>query len=179
VTAAAALAGAIGLQAQGNDTNYVQFDFGSAANPATATYDARFSFRPNGNTSTGQDILVGRTTGGTTLFRVRYRINAGTPQVQIQVGTGTGNAAWDNISGGASVNGIEAIWQAVGSGGAAPGTLKLYINGSAAPAQNLAVTSTSSVGSVRLGSVTSGVASSILEHFDAFASKRSTTPYGP
>ena len=54
---AAALVGTRGLQAQGNNTNYVQYNFGTAAKPATATYDARFYFRPNGNTSTGKDIL--------------------------------------------------------------------------------------------------------------------------
>ena len=56
------------------------------------------------------------------MFRVRYRLNGGTPQVQIQVGTSTANAAWTNILGGASNNVIEVVWQ---SGG----TLTLYVNG--------------------------------------------------
>ena len=42
VTTSPALVGARSLQAQGNNTNYVQYTFGTAANPATATYDARF-----------------------------------------------------------------------------------------------------------------------------------------
>ena len=62
MTAGAALVGTHGMQAQGNNTNYVQYNFGTAAKPATATYDARFYFRPNGNTSAGKDIFVAATT---------------------------------------------------------------------------------------------------------------------
>ncbi len=163
VTAGAALVGTLGLQAQGNNTNYVQHTFGTTAQPATATYDARFSFNPNGNTGSNQDILAARTTGGTTLFRVRYRWNGGSPQVQVQVGTGTANAAWAGINN--ASNDIEVVWQ---SGT----TLQLYVNGTLA--QTLTA-GTGSVGSVRLGSVTSG-GSATLEYFDAFASKRSVSP---
>ena len=163
VTAGAALVGTLGLQAQGNRPNYVQYTFGTTAQPATATYDARFYFNPNGNAGSNQDILAARTTGGTTLFRVRYRWNGGAPQVQIQVGTGTANAAWVGINNASNV--IEVVWQ---SGT----TLQLHVNGTLA--QTLAA-GTGSVGSVRLGSVTSG-GSATLEYFDAFASKRSVSP---
>ena len=73
VTAAAVLVGAFGLAVAGNATNRVQYNFGTTANPATATYDARFYFRPNANTSSGKDILSAATSSkfGTTLFRVR------------------------------------------------------------------------------------------------------------
>jgi hypothetical protein len=94
---------------------------------------------------------------------VRYQWNGGTPQVQVQVGTGTGNTAWASINN--ASNYIEVVWQ---SGT----TLQLYVNG------NLSQTLTAgagSVGSIRLGSVTSG-GSAILEYFDAFASKRSVSP---
>ena len=163
VTASAALVGTLGLQAQGNGANYVQQTFGTTAQPATATYDARFSFNPNSNAGTNQDILAARATGGTTLFRVRYRWNGGTPQVQIQVGTGTANAAWAGINN--ATNDIEVVWE---SGT----TLQLYTNGSLA---QTITAGTGSVASVRLGSVTSG-GSSILEHFDGFTSKRSISP---
>jgi hypothetical protein len=172
VTTGAALVGSLGLQAQGNNTNYVQFNFGTAANPASGTFDARFYFNPHGNTGNNQDIFVARTTGGTTVFRVRYRWNGGSPQVQVQVGTGTGNAAWTGITNSAS-NRIEVVWQAVGSGGPNPGTLVLYVNG--VSSQTLTTTSTNTVGQVRLGSVTSG-GNNTLEYFDAFASKRSVSP---
>lgn len=166
VTAAAALAGSLGMQAQGNNTNYVQDNF----TPVTATYDARFSFNPNNNASTGQDILrassgTNNTSFGTPLFSVRYRMNAGQPQVQVQVGA-TVNATWVNITNNAS-NTVEVVWQ---SGG----TLALYVNGAASPSQSLTA-GTGSVAAVRLGSVTSG-GSNALMYFDAFASKRSVSP---
>ena len=169
MTTGAALVGTRGLQAQGNNTNYVQYNFGAAANPASPTYDARFSFNPNGNTGTNQDIFVARTTGGTTVFRVRYRLNGGSPQVQIQVGTGTANATWTSITNGAS-NRIEVIWQS-------SSTLQLFVGGSLVASQSL-VANANSVGQFRLGSVTSG-GNSTLEYFDAISAKRSTTPYGP
>ncbi len=178
-TAAAALVGTRGLQAQGNNTNYVQYNFGTTANPAWPTYDARFYFRPNGNTSTGKDILSAATSSsfGTIDFRVRYRLNGTTPQVQIQVGTANTNATWTNILGGTSNNVIEVVWQAAGSVGPTPGTLTLTVNG--VLAQTLTTTSTSSVGAVRLGSVTN-TGNATLMYFDAFASKRSVSPlFGP
>ncbi len=145
VTAAAALTGSWGLQAQGNNTNYVQYNFGSAANPAAAAYDARFYFRPNGNTSTGKDILsaASSNTFGTVRFRVRYRLNAGQTQVQIQVGTGNANTTWTTVSS-TSSNVIEVVWQS-GS------TLTLTVNG--VLSQTLAAPA-GSIGAVRLGSVT-------------------------
>jgi hypothetical protein len=165
VTAAAALVGANGLQAQGNNTNYVQYNFGTAANPATGTFDARFYFRPNGNGSTGQDIFTAATsnTFGTTLFRVRYRLNLGTPQVQIQVGTANTNTAWTNVTN-ASTR-IEVVWQSGTS-------LALYVNGTLS--QTLTA-GAGSVGAFRLGSVTNG-GSNILEYFDALSAKRSVSP---
>ncbi|HEX5689789.1 MAG TPA: hypothetical protein VFX76_07300, partial [Roseiflexaceae bacterium] len=117
-------------------------------------------------TSTGSDVFsAGTTNFGSTLFRVRYRLNGSTPQVQIQVGTSNTNAAWTSILGGTSNNVIEVVWQ---SGN----TLQLYVNGSLA--QTLTAT-TGSVGSARLGSVTSGTSSTLM-YFDAFTSKRSVSP---
>ena len=122
VTAAAAQLGGFGLQAQGNAGNYVQYSFGTGANPATPTYDARFYFNPTTNASTGQDILAAATSSsfGTQLFHVRYRLSAGQAQVQIQVGT-TANAAWISIAGNASTR-IEVV-RASGT------SLQLYLNG--------------------------------------------------
>lgn len=169
VTAGAALVGSLGLQAQGNNNNYVQYDFGTVANPATGTFDARFYFNPNGNSSTGNDIFTGRN-GGTTLFRVRYRLSGIQAQVQIQNG-GTTNATWVNIASGS--HRIEVVWQAVGSGGPNPGTIVLYVDG--VSSQTLATTSTGLVGAVRFGSV-QGAGNATLMYFDAFSAKRSTTP---
>jgi FtsP/CotA-like multicopper oxidase with cupredoxin domain len=174
VSAGAAMVGSFGLQARGNNTNYVQYNFGTAANPVAPTFDARFYFNPNGNTNGAHNIFSAATAANfnTVLFRVRYRMNAGQSQVQIQVGTLNSNAAWVNINNAAN-NVIEVVWQAVGSSGPNPGSLRLYVNG--ALAQTLATTSTSSVGSFRLGSVSSGT-SSIFEYLDAFVAKRQTSP---
>ncbi len=171
-TAAALLVGSFGMQAQGNNTNYVQYDFAGCPAPAP-TFDARFYFNPHGNTGNNQDIFVARTTGGTTVFRVRYRMSGTQSQVQIQVGTGTTNTTWTNLTNSAS-NRIEVVWQAAGSGGPGAGTLALYVNGAVAQ-QTLTTTSTNAVGGMRLGSVTSG-GNSTLEYFDGFASKRSVSP---
>jgi FtsP/CotA-like multicopper oxidase with cupredoxin domain len=170
VTTGAALVGTYGLQAGGNNFNYVQYNFGTTANPASTTLDARFYFRSNGNNSTGKDIFSAATsnTFGNTLFRVRYRLNGSTPQVQIQVGA-TNNPAWTNILGGSSNNVIEVVWQ---SGSA----LQLYVNGVLSQTLNA---SSGSVASFRLGSVTSTGNNTAL-YFDAFSSKRSlATLIGP
>ncbi len=161
--------GTFRLQAQGNSNNYVQFNFGTTANPATGTYDARFYFNPNGNTSTGQDILAAATsTGfGTQLLHVRYRGNTAPAQVQIQVAS-TANGSWVNITN--ATHRLEVVWQA---GSAGTGSLTLYVDG--VSAQTIAHSNTGTVAAVRLGSVTSG-GNNTLEYFDAFASKRSVSP---
>jgi hypothetical protein len=163
-TAGAALFGARGLQAQGNNTNYVQYNFGTVANPASTTYDARFYVNPNGNVSTGKDILAAATNTafGTQLFHVRYRTSGTTPQVQIQVGA-TANATWANLAAGTNL--IEVVWQSGTS-------LTLYLNGTSS--QTIPTAAAGSVGSVRLGSVTSTGASTLM-YFDAFASKRTVS----
>lgn len=173
---AAALFGSYGLQVQGNDTNYVQYNFGTAANPATSTFDARFYFNPHGFVpnpgGTVQDIFVAASntnySNTNTTFRVRYRVNAGQQQVQIQVGSGTANAAWTNLVNNTS-NRIEVVWQAGLS-------LSLSVNGTAA--QSLATASTNLVSTIRLGSVTDagGGGNTTYEYFDNFAAKRSVTP---
>ena len=174
VNASAALVGTRGLQVAGNNTNRVQYNFGTVANPATGTFDARFYFRPNGNNSSGKDIFSAASSSGfaTTLFRVRYRLSGLTPQVQIQVGA-TANATWTNITGGATNNVIEVVWQAVGSGGPNPGTLTLYVNG--VLAQTLTTASTSQIGALRLGSVTN-TGNATAMYFDAFVAKRTVSP---
>jgi hypothetical protein len=165
VTTTGALVGTRGLQAEGNNANYVQYTFGTAANPASGTFDARFYVNPNNNASTGQDILAGATSGtfNTQLLRVRYRRNGAQPQVQIQAGN-TANASWTPITNNAS-NRIEVVWQS-GS------TLQLYVNGTLAQSQTAGA---GSVSALRLGSVTSG-GSATLEYFDGLTAKRSVTP---
>jgi len=174
VTTGAAMVGTYGLRASGNNANYVQYNFGADANnPAWPTFDARFYFRPNANSSTGKDIFVAASgtgfTNAQTLFRVRYRLNGSTPQVQIQLGTSTANATWTDITGGTASNVIEVTWQSGGN-------LVLYVNG--VSSQTLGGAS-GSVTAFRLGSVTGNGNSTDL-HFDAFAAKRTLSPlFGP
>ena len=171
VTTTAPIVGARKLQAQGNNTNYVQYNFGTSAQPGDDRRTTRGS--TSTRTATRRPVRTSwrrprSSTFNTQLFHVRYRLERGQPQVQIQVGT-TANATWTNIMNNAANNRIEVIWQ---SGG----TLQLYVNGTLA--QTLTAGS-GSVGAVRLGSVTSG-GSSTLEYFDAFTSKRLLSPlYGP
>jgi hypothetical protein len=169
VTTTTPMIGTRMLQAQGNNSNYVQYSFGTTAQPATGTYDARFYFNPNNNASTGQDILATATSSGfgTQAFHVRYRRSGTQPQVQIQVGN-TANATWSNVTNNAA-NVIEVTWQAGGS-------LRLTVNGTLV---QTVTANGNSIGAVRLGSVTSG-GSSTLMYFDAFASKRTLSPlFGP
>ena len=175
VTAAAALVGTRGLQARANNTNYVQYNFGTAANPATRTFDARFHLRPNGAASQAKNVFTAATNSGfgTTVFRVRYRLSNSVPQVQIQVGGTNANGSWTNLLGGIADNVVEVVWQSAGSGGPSPGTLVLRVNGVAV--QTLNTTSTLAVGAFRLGSVT-GAGNATPMHFDQFAAKRSPTP---
>ena len=155
------------LRAQGNNTNYVQYNFGTALNPAATTFDARFLFNPNNNASTGQDILVAasNTTATNVMFRVQYRRNGATPQVRLV--TPTVNGPWVAITNNA-FNTIEVVRSATNQV-----TLTVNTIGQAALAGG-----TAGVSTIRLGSVTSGN-SNTLEYFDKFSSKRSVTPlYG-
>ncbi len=165
VTTTAALAGTFGLSTQGDNTNYVQYN----VSPSAPLYDARFLFRPNGNTSSAQVIFAGATSSNfsSTVFRVRYRLSSATPQIQIQLGTSTSNTAWASLAGASANNAIEVVWQAAKSSTSTRGVLKLMVNG--VVVQSLGTTLTASVGAVRLGSV-SGGSSSIAEYFDAYAS---------
>lgn len=153
------------LQAQGNNTNYVQYNFGTAANPATTSFDARFYFNPNNNGSSGQAIFQAATNNAFTnvVFHVRYRRNGSQPQVQLQVG-GTANATWVNITNN-SLNRLEVVKTSAGA-------LTLYVNG--VSSQTLTIGATTSIGAFRLGSVTGG-GSSTVEYFDKFSAKRSTS----
>ena len=173
VAAAATLDGARVLRVRGNRANWVQYNFGTAANSATGTLDARFYFLPNGNYSSGKDIFTASSTSSfsDTLFRVRYRLRGGVPQIQIRVGSAF-NGAWTNLAGGIKINVIEVVWQAAGSDGPNPGTLRLYVNG--VLAQTLTVTSSDQVGAFRLGSV-AGNGTTTFMYFDAFSAKRSVS----
>ncbi len=160
-----ALVGSRSLQAQGNNTNYVQYNFGGASNPTVTTMDARFTFRPNGYNSTGKDILeaASNTNFNTIVFRVRYRLNGTQPQVQLQ--GSTTNPSWVNVLA-AGNNTIEVVRTSATSA-------TLYVNGISS---QTVTTGNQAVTAFRLGSVTNtGTGNGVL-YFDNFTAKRSTSP---
>ncbi|MEZ4656121.1 MAG: hypothetical protein R2911_00960 [Caldilineaceae bacterium] len=102
------------MQAQGNNTNYVQYNFGTAANPATATFDARFYFNPNGNTGNNQDILpaqpVGPRYSACAIAGMAARRKCRSKWVRV-LATQHGPIGITN----SSSNVIEVVWQSGGS----------------------------------------------------------------
>jgi hypothetical protein len=159
------------MRAQGNNANYVQYNLTAPA----SVYDARFMFRPNANKAAAQVVFAAATSRSfsTTAFRVRYRLNGAIPQVQVQVGTSTTNAAWANIASGSTSNAIGVVWQAAKSATGPRGTLTLMVGG--VVVQTLPVSSTAAIGAIRLGSVLNG-SSAVAEYFDAFSSGYSAAP---
>jgi FtsP/CotA-like multicopper oxidase with cupredoxin domain len=168
-------ASGFGISVAGNGANYVQNNF----TPASGTYDARFYFNPNNNaTSTAQSIFVaasGTTNASfsTPIFRVRYQVNGGVRQVQVLLVASGATSNWMNVNATAS-NYIEVVYVA-GNGAANSGSLTLYVNGVAATTV-VPVTAATTVTAVRLGSVVGGSTPTTAEFFDAFSSKRSTSP---
>ena len=160
VNTASALFGINGMQVAGNSINYLQYNLASSA----TTYDARFYFQPNGNSSSGKDIFAAATNSafGTQLFHVRYRLNGTQRQVQIQIGS-TANTSWVNINN--SAHYFEVVWQSGGN-------LVLYVDG--VSSQTLTGAS-GAIGAVRLGSVTS-TGNNTAIYFDAFSSKSTASP---
>ena len=136
------------------------------------SYHARFYFHPN-STTTGsgqQDIFVGRTSSGTTIFRVQYRRNGGQYQIRTQVARsgGTTSTSWYPISNAAHA--IEIAWASGSST-----SFSLYIDGALKQTLTGLNTSAYLLDSVRLGP-SNGISSngSGTEYFDAFVSTRMT-----
>ena len=102
--------GPASLQAQGNNTNYVQYNFGTTANPAgrpTTPGSTSTRTRNTGDRQGHPRRPRAPTRSTDPLFRVRYRLNAGHAQVQIQVGA-TANATWTKLTNGAPTTGSRS-----------------------------------------------------------------------
>jgi hypothetical protein len=169
VSASAALVGTRGMQAQVNSASGI-YVADTTPNSETS-YHARFYFHPNGaGTGSGQhDIFIGRNSAGTTIFRVQYRLNAGSAQIRAQVARqgGSTNSNWYTISNAAHP--IEIAWQSAGSA-----SFSLYIDGALKQTLNGLNTSSYLLGTARLGPSSISSGSSGTEYFDAFVSTRST-----
>ena len=171
VLASAALVGRYGLSVQisGSSTSYV-----SDSRPAAeAAYRARFWFAPRGTLTGGNsvDILTGRSSGSSNLFRVQYRRSSGgQPQIRAGVATsgGTTWTSWFTIAD--ATNSIEIGWQA-----ASNATFTLAIDGATRQTLTGLATSANRLETVRLGP-TGGLASGMTGtlFFDGFVSTRTS-----
>ncbi len=171
----AALVGAWGLQAQlGGATGMYVADTSPAAE---ATYHARFYFSPNGATlpdGSVQDILTGRSAGGTTIFRVQLRRSSGAYQIRGQARADGGanlSTGWYTISNASHV--IEIAWQAATTRGGSDGALSLWLDGAPKQTRGGVANGGARLEEVRLGpssGLTGGMSGA--EFFDAFASTR-------
>jgi hypothetical protein len=175
VTSGAALVGRYGLtiQLSGSSTGYVSDD-----RPAAETsYRARWWFAAGAPFTAAKsiDVLTGRSSTGSTLFRVQYRRST-SAQPQLRAGVarsgGTTWTSWFTITDAAHP--IEISWQAASSA-----TFTLAIDGSIRQTLSKLATSTYRLETVRLGP-SGGLASGMSGTFgfDGFVSTR-TTPIGP
>ena len=149
-----------------------------------AEYHARFYFNPNGAVLANRVATIfagysGNNGGGTQVFRIEARLNAGQYQVRIGIARSNGSSpvfsGWTNVNNAA--NSIEMSWRSA-TGGTAKVTFT--VNGTAVtltPAiPNNANTSANTLGSVRLGPSAftgTGTVSGSLR-FDSFVSTRRT-----
>jgi chitodextrinase len=180
-TGAAALAGSFGLRALVNDNNSMWVSDDTPA--AEPRYRARFAFDPNSmamGTSDSHYIFTGRTTGGTTVFRIELRRSSGIYQVRLGCLNDAGsfaNTSWAAIPDAPLT--LEIDWKAATAAGAADGSSALWINGVASGGVNGIDNDTRRVDLVRLGAA-SGIdtATRGTYYFDRFESRR-TTFIGP
>jgi hypothetical protein len=174
VLTSAALVGRYGLSVQisGSSTSYV-----TDSRPAAETsYHARFWFNPRGMLTAGKsvDVLTGRSSGGSTLFRVQYRLSSGgQPQVRTGVARsgGTTYTSWFTIAN--ASHSIEIGWQAATSA-----KFTFAIDGATVQTLTGLATSADRLETVRLGP-SGGLASGMTGtlYFDGFVSTR-TSPIG-
>lgn len=172
VTTNAALIGAWGMQALINNTSPLYVTDRSPN--AEAGYHARFYFSPNGvapSNTNPQDIVVGRSAAGTSIFRVQFRRSSGSYQVRGLILANSGlnqTTSWYTISN--ASHAIEIAWQA-----SASGSLSLWIDGTLKETRSGVANGNYRLEEIRLGP-SSGIASGTTgtEYFDAFVSTRNT-----
>ncbi|MBI5030110.1 MAG: S8 family serine peptidase [Chloroflexi bacterium] len=175
VTANATLNGAFGMQAVITSTTAIYVTDNSPTNEAS--YHARFYFSPNGITmanGTTHELLVGRSTAGTTLFSVQMRRSSGNYQVRALVRNNSGSnlaTNWYTISN--ASHAIEIAWQA-----SASGSLALWLDGALKQTRNGIANGNHRLDQIRLGAMNLPSGISGTEHFDGFVSTR-TTYIGP
>ena len=113
-TTAAALVGTRGLQAQGNNTNYVQYNFGTAANPATA-HLRRAVLLPAERQHVDRPGHPGgrhvERRSAPQLFRVRYRLNGGARRRSRSRSARHRQRDLDEHHQRSASNRIEVVWQ--------------------------------------------------------------------
>ena len=175
VSAAAALAGANGLQAVIDDTNsmYLTNDTPNAE----PRYRARFYFDPNSvSMSSGAAHFLFRGFLGTStqVVRVEFRFSSGAYQIRAALtndGSTWTNTNWFTITD--APHAIEFDWQAATAVGANNGSLTLWIDGIQEASLNGIDNDTRRIDRVRLGAVAGlDAGTSGTYFFDAFESRR-------
>ncbi len=175
VSAAAALAGANGLQAVIDDTNsmYLTDDTPNAE----PRYRARFYFDPNSvSMSSGAAHFLFRGFLGTStqVVRVEFRFSSGAYQIRAALtndGSTWTNTNWFTITD--APHAIEFDWQAATAVGANNGSLTLWIDGIQQASLNGIDNDTRRIDRVRLGAVAGlDAGTSGTYFFDAFESRR-------
>lgn len=179
VTSGAALVGTKGMQAQITSKTAMYVTETSPANERT--YRARFYYSPNSIThgTTQHDLLLGRSSSGTTLWQVQVRKSSGAYQIRASLRTnsgGTTSTNWYTISN--ASHAIEINWIAASTSNGTNGSLGLWIDGTAKQTLSNISNGNYRLEEVRLGAsnIPSGVSGT--EYFDAFASTR-TSYIGP
>jgi hypothetical protein len=178
VTAAAALIGANGMQANLNDNNAIFVTDNSPV--AEPRYRARFYFDPNSIPMSNNDahyLFYGLEAANTVVLRVEFRRSSGLYQLRAQLLNDTTNgwttSSYFTISD--APHFVELNWRASTAAGANNGGLTFWIDG----AQQVDLTGidndTRRIESARLGAV-GGVDNGTrgLTFFDAFESRRNT-----
>jgi hypothetical protein len=178
VTAAAALAGAFGMEAVIDDNNSI---YVTDQSPASETYyRAQFLFDPNTiKMSSGDSHYLfdaSRVVSGTatTAFRVEFRFSSGAYQLRAKVHDDAGSShstAWSSIADAPHLIAFE--WRAAAAAGSNDGAATLWLDGVQAGTVTGVDNDTLRIDRARLGAV-SGVDSGTrgTYYFDAFESRR-------
>jgi Subtilase family len=175
VTASAALADSLGLQAVSAGTTPLYVDDATPA--ALAGYHARFRFSPNGAVISGsgtEDILVGRDARGATLFVVQVRSALG-GGYEVRTGGRTANGSTMSSSWAPLTNGphtIEIGWSAASTSVGKNGQVSLWLDGTFSRSISGLANGSMRLENVRLGlqNLTRSVTGT--QYFDNFSSTK-------
>jgi hypothetical protein len=180
VSPQAAMVETRGMQAVINSTTSI---YVVDSSPATEiAYHARFYFSPNHVSIPKrkvQDLFIGRSSAGASLFRLQLQLNSGKYQLRGVVLTNNGKTlttSWYNINDTANV--IELAWQAASSSRSSDGFISLWLDGILLETRSGVANGSYHLEEIWLGPQAIPSGTSGIEYFDAFSSTH-TTYIGP